>query len=61
MDTFKASAAAYNPQKSHSRGSVDDDGDSQKQILKHTQVSVVAESGADEDWRRQQVLGWENK
>ncbi|UPK91994.1 hypothetical protein LCI18_002929 [Fusarium solani-melongenae] len=40
----------------------DDDGDSQKHILKQTQVTVVAEqehSAAANDWARQRVLGWE--
>ncbi|RSL50650.1 hypothetical protein CEP54_011801 [Fusarium duplospermum] len=40
----------------------DDDGDSQKHILKQTQVTVVTEqepSAAANDWARQRVLGWE--
>ncbi|KAK7426752.1 hypothetical protein QQZ08_006788 [Neonectria magnoliae] len=64
MDTFSAptSTEAGLHQKKRSRGSLDDDSDSQKHILKQTQVTVVAaHSGtASDDWARQQVLGWEN-
>lgn len=49
-------------QKDRSRGSVDDDGDSQKYILKQTQVTSVTEySAASDDWRRQQELGGQSK
>ncbi|KAH6866081.1 hypothetical protein B0T10DRAFT_534383 [Thelonectria olida] len=63
MDTFSPSMtakAAYR-RKDRSRGSVDDDGDSRKHILKQTQDTVVAaHSDAAYDWSRQQGLGWEN-
>lgn len=44
-----------------SKDEVSGDGESQKYILKETQVSVTAEaySGGD-DWKRQQALGWTN-
>ncbi|ROW04855.1 hypothetical protein VMCG_04725 [Cytospora schulzeri] len=44
-----------------SKNDVSGDGESQKYILKETQVSVTAEaySGGDE-WKRQQTLGWTN-
>ncbi|KAK7414011.1 hypothetical protein QQX98_007122 [Neonectria punicea] len=64
MDTFSApiSTEAGLHQKKRSQGSLDDDGDSQKHILKQTQVTVVAthSGAASDDWARQQVLGWEN-
>ncbi|KAH7122014.1 hypothetical protein B0J13DRAFT_648138 [Dactylonectria estremocensis] len=63
MATLSSSITA-NPgyhQKDRSRGSIDDDGDSQKYILKQTQVTSVAEySAAADDWRRQQELGVAN-
>ncbi|EFW99960.1 cation-transporting ATPase 4 [Grosmannia clavigera kw1407] len=45
------------------RASADDDGDSQKQIFKQTQISISGADGsrtADEDWTKQQVLGWQS-
>lgn len=44
-----------------SKNEVSGDGESQKYILKETQVSVTAEAytGGDE-WKRQQTLGWTN-
>lgn len=41
-------------------GDVDGDGDSQKHILKETQVSVMssARTAPPEEWERRQVLGW---
>lgn len=64
MDTFDPSTAAETSyhKKARSHGSVDDDGDSQKYILKQTRVTVeAAPTAAAEDWGRQQVLGWEPK
>ncbi|KAF7553711.1 hypothetical protein G7Z17_g3460 [Cylindrodendrum hubeiense] len=61
MDTFTPSVA-NNPEyhkKDRSRESVDDDGDSQKYILKQTQVTVTSAHSAAADYGRQQVLGWE--
>lgn len=53
MDTLRSSR--------NTRGKMDvsGDGESQKYILKETQVSVTAENynGGDE-WKRQQTLGW---
>lgn len=48
--------------RSRPRPSSDDDGDSQKNILKETQRAVIAENSlAADDWSRQQVLGWNNR
>ncbi|RYP06129.1 hypothetical protein DL764_003351 [Monosporascus ibericus] len=62
MDTFDSttlSEAAHNRNKSQTS---DTDGDSQKHILKETQVTVTAEhSNAADDWTRQRVLGWEKR
>lgn len=39
----------------------DSDGDSQRHILKETQVTVTSDQGpAADDWAKQQVLGWKN-
>lgn len=54
MDTLRSKNAK-------SKAQVSDDGESQKYILKETQVSVTAEhytNGAEEGWKRQQTLGW---
>ncbi|KAK7734024.1 hypothetical protein SLS53_008019 [Cytospora paraplurivora] len=53
MDTLRSKNA-------RSKGQVSGDGESQKYILKETQVSVTAEhyTGAEEGWKRQQTLGW---
>lgn len=60
LDSYAASSTP-GFQDTRPRRSVDDDADSGKHILKQTQVTVVAErenSGAADDWTRNQVLGW---
>ncbi|KAJ3543983.1 hypothetical protein NM208_g3287 [Fusarium decemcellulare] len=62
LNTFGAPQTDISYQKERPRRS-DDDGDSQKHILKQTQVTVVTEQehhAASDDWARQQVLGWNN-
>lgn len=69
---FKQSKSRHNGLRSHEMntfqqlggkdGEVDreGDGDSQKHILKETQVSVIRNQRTDDasDWERRQVLGW---
>ncbi|KAI1078156.1 hypothetical protein F5B20DRAFT_549533 [Whalleya microplaca] len=59
METFRA---IPKPETGYKDNNGDSDGDSQKHILKETQVSVTAEdtSAANDDWARQRVLGWNN-
>lgn len=49
-------------QRNKPRGSSDDDGESQKNILKETQWTVTAENThAADDWARQRVIGWDSR
>ncbi|KAK9419724.1 hypothetical protein SUNI508_07210 [Seiridium unicorne] len=61
MNTFhKPTLNESGLSRSKPRGSSDDDGDSQKNILKETQWTVTAENtNAADDWARQRVLGWD--
>lgn len=66
MNTFRTAATSTTTEsglhRSKPKTSSDDDGDSQKNILKETQWTVTAEnSPAADDWARQQVLGWNNR
>lgn len=62
MDTFNStslSEAAHNRSESQTSNT---DGDSQKHILKETQITVTAEdANAADDWERQRVLGWKKR
>ncbi|RYO88452.1 hypothetical protein DL762_003746 [Monosporascus cannonballus] len=59
FDSTTLSEAPHNRNESHTS---DTDGDSQKHILKETQVTVTAEDyNAADDWARQRVLGWEKR
>ncbi|KAI1344502.1 hypothetical protein F5Y15DRAFT_113403 [Xylariaceae sp. FL0016] len=65
MDTFRAPSASEREHERHGRNKShvsDDDGDSQKHILKETQVTVTTDDGGNGDeWARQRVLGWKNR
>lgn len=53
MDTFQQLGKSKD-------GEADEDGDSQKHILKETNVTIMRNdrSGNPDDWERSQVLGW---
>ncbi|KAI0003502.1 hypothetical protein F4779DRAFT_98154 [Xylariaceae sp. FL0662B] len=59
MNTFSSTTK---PEAGYKKDNGDSDGDSQKHILKETQVTVTADetSTAADDWARQRVLGWNN-
>lgn len=63
MNTYRTHVPTESaPHRSKPRMSSDDDGDSQKNILKVTRWTITAESSTTvDDWSRQQALGWENR